>query len=53
MSEEEGVKNLLGSEYHWTQTETDFQFRDMQQKQIKEMQYMLSLVKFVMMGHRT
>jgi hypothetical protein len=30
-----------------------FQFSDMQQKQIKEMQYMLSLVKFVMMGHRT
>ncbi len=50
MSEEEQVKNLLGSEY-WTQPETDFQFSDMQQKQIKEIQYMLSLVVlYVMMG---
>jgi hypothetical protein len=50
MSEEEQVKNLLGSEY-WTQPETDFSFSDMQQKQIKEMQYMLSLVGlYGMMG---
>ncbi len=50
MSEDEHVKNLLRSEY-WTQPETDFQFSDMQQKQIKEMQYMLSLVVlYVVMG---